>query len=60
MPDDRVVQKLTCPYNVAHEIVPERFQGHLYKCREQYKVSEFVPCPFNAAHDVPVPELAVS
>lgn len=52
-------EKMTCPYNVAHEIIPERFQSHLYKCRENYPLTEYKPCKWNACHDVPVPEYQV-
>jgi len=46
-------QLLTCPYNGAHKIRPERMQYHLIKCRKQFPEAALVVCPYNATHHVP-------
>jgi len=46
-------QFLTCPYNRAHQIRPERMQYHLIKCRKQFPELSLVVCPYNATHHVP-------
>jgi len=46
-------QLLTCPYNRAHKIRPERMQYHLIKCRKQFPEASLVICPYNATHHVP-------
>ena len=43
---------LTCPYNMAHQIRPERMQYHLIKCRKQHPELSLVVCPYNATHHV--------
>jgi len=48
---------ITCPYNRAHQIRPERIQYHLIKCRKQFPEKTLQICPFNATHHVSKPEL---
>lgn len=47
---------ITCPYNIAHTIAPDRMQWHLTRCRKQNATVERTQCPFNATHLVPGPE----
>lgn len=49
-----------CPYNPSHQILAERFQTHLVKCRKQHPDSEKVQCPLNVTHWVNKEELDVS
>lgn len=49
-----------CPYNESHQILPERLQTHLVKCRKQYPDCKKVQCPLNAVHWVNEQELDVS
>uniref|UniRef100_A0A182KB59 CHHC U11-48K-type domain-containing protein n=1 Tax=Anopheles christyi TaxID=43041 RepID=A0A182KB59_9DIPT len=48
---------VVCPYNSAHQIIAERMQKHLVKCRRQYPNAKMAACPFNNAHHVPEQEL---
>ncbi|XP_037032550.1 gametocyte-specific factor 1 homolog [Bradysia coprophila] len=41
---------VTCPYNKSHNILRERFQTHLVKCRKQYPNIKLKNCPFNSTH----------
>lgn len=43
---------ISCPYNVSHQIRPERIQYHLMKCKEQHPEISLVICPFNAIHHI--------
>ena len=40
----------TCPYNMAHQILPSRMARHLFKCRRQQlktdpEVMKWISCP---------------
>nr|XP_040232942.2 gametocyte-specific factor 1 homolog [Anopheles coluzzii] len=48
---------VVCPYNNAHQILAERLQKHLVKCRRQYPNAKITACPFNNAHHIPEQEL---
>ncbi|XP_017483324.1 PREDICTED: gametocyte-specific factor 1 homolog [Rhagoletis zephyria] len=48
---------LTCPYNVAHQILRCRFQVHLVRCRKSYPDAEVVVCPFDVTHRINKQEL---
>lgn len=43
---------ITCPYNVSHQIRPERIQYHLMKCKAQHPEISLLVCPFNAIHHI--------
>jgi hypothetical protein len=43
---------ITCPYNSAHQIRPERIQYHLIKCAKQYPDADVVICSYNATHHI--------
>ena len=43
---------VTCPYNRAHQIRPERIHYHLVKCAKQHPEADLVICPYNATHHV--------
>jgi len=47
-----------CPYNKAHEILVERWDGHLIKCRKQHPNSGIVICKFVWSHHIPKEEIA--
>lgn len=51
---------LTCPYNVAHQILPHRFATHLTKCARQYPEIKLEICPFNSNHRIVPAEMPVS
>jgi len=46
------MELITCPYNVSHQIRPERIQYHLMKCKAQHPEITLLVCPFNAIHHI--------
>lgn len=46
------MELLACPYNVSHQIRPERMQYHLLKCKAQNPETTLEICPFNAIHHI--------
>lgn len=42
----------TCPYNVCHQIRPERMHYHLVKCQKSNPHIKLERCPFNATHHI--------
>lgn len=43
---------VTCPYNVAHQILKKKLQTHLVKCEKQYSHLGLVRCPYNNTHRI--------
>ncbi|XP_044739859.1 gametocyte-specific factor 1 homolog isoform X1 [Chrysoperla carnea] len=43
---------IECPYNKSHQILPDRMQVHLVRCRRSHPDEMKVPCPFNSTHVV--------
>ncbi|XP_055844941.1 gametocyte-specific factor 1 homolog [Episyrphus balteatus] len=50
-------EEVICPYDIVHIIKRGRMQGHLMKCRRNYKNVPLVECPFNITHRINKPEL---
>lgn len=46
------MELITCPYNVSHQIRPERIQYHLVKCKARHPEITLLVCPFNAIHHI--------
>ncbi|XP_018023304.1 golgin subfamily A member 6-like protein 7 [Hyalella azteca] len=44
---------VSCPYNAAHRINPNRLAIHILKCSKSHPQIKMETCPFNATHRVP-------
>ena len=41
---------LTCPNNPSHQILPEKFQNHVWKCSRSYTGDQVVSCKYGCQH----------
>ncbi|XKL61995.1 hypothetical protein PGB90_001828 [Kerria lacca] len=54
-------ERMTCPYNPAHDPTRKRLAVHLQKCRKQYPAlaKQLKTCPNNIQHLIPQAEYEV-
>ena len=47
----------TCPYDMTHQIRPERMHYHLIKCMKNHPEVSMKICPYNGTHHLPASDI---